>query len=271
MSLFARTHAVNICYTTSVWRFFLKLFRVGPLSSCASFLTQAHLQYSFAFRVHMQPAMGGQEDDFTPSMHACTRMYRAHMMWLRMDDETQHVFAAHRRFDEACTHLAEMENRTALMHRLMPGGRNQGMRKVLSHIGGLGLYGEHDPNNWHWGVLMKAFLYQLPSMSVGGTFHQLRWEMRELNDEKQGDHWEAILGLEVWSRNDWANAPLGSQFLPFSDIRPSDLVEYALWINEAMCVIEKIIIPYLVKHRFISDAWSLRMACTSRQAAAFLA
>ena len=215
--------------------------------------------------------MGRRDDDFTPSMHATTRMYRQHLLWLRMDAETQDVFAAHRRFDEACIHLADMENRTALMHRLMPGGRNQGMRKVLSHIGGLGLYGEHDPNNWHWGVLMKAFLYQLPSMSVGGTFRQLRWEMLELNDEKQGDHWEAILGLEVWSRNDWTNAPLGTMHLPFLDILPSDLVEYARWIHEAMYVIEKVIIPYLAKHRFIRDVWSFRATCSSRQAAAFLA
>ena len=108
-------------------------------------------------------------------------------------------------------------------------------------------------------------------MSVGGSFHQLRWVMGELNDEKQGDHWEAILGLEVWSRNDWTNAPPSLLHLPFLDIRPTDLVEYALWINEAMFLIEKIIIPYLVKHGFISDIGSLRMNCTSREAAAFLA
>ena len=234
--------------------------RIGPSSPTA-----------FAFVVDMQPTIGGRDDDFTPRMHDITRMYRAQMLWMRMDADTQRVDLAHRRFDEACTHLAEMENRTALMHRLMPGGQNQGMRKVLSHVGGLGLYGEHDPNNWHWGVFMKAFLYQCQSMSVGGSFHQLRWVMRELNDEKQGDHWEAILGLEVWSRNEWRNAPRSSLHLPFLDIRPIDLVEYAQWINEAMSVIEQIIIPYLVKHRFIADNWSLRMGCASREAAAFLA
>ena len=57
----------------------------------------------------------------------------------------------------------------------------------------------------------------------------------------------------------------------FLDIRPIDLVEYAQWINEAMCVIEQIIIPYLLKHRFIADSWSLRMGCASMKAAAFLA
>ena len=240
-----------------------RVVRIGPSSPTA-----------FAFGVDMQPAMDGRDADFTPKMYDLTRKYRAHMMWLQrlhMDDDTQRVLVAHRRFDEACTHLGEMENRTALMHRLMPGSQHQGIRKVLSHVGGLGRYGEHDPNNWHWGVFMKAFLYQCQSISVDGSFHQLRWVMRELNDEKQGDHWEAILGLEVWSRNDWTNAPLSLLHLPFLDIRTIDLVEYALWINEAMFLIENIIIPYLVKHRFISDTWSLRMNCTSREAAAFLA
>ena len=215
--------------------------------------------------------MDGRDEDYTPRMYASTRRYRAHMMWLRADDDTQRVLVAHRRFDEACTHLAEMENRTALMHRLMPGGRNQGMRKVLSHAGGLGPSGQHDPNNWHWAVLMKAFLYQCQSMSGDGSFRELRWVMRELNDEKQGDHWEAILGLEVWSRNDWTNAPIGSLHLPFLDMLPSDLVEYAYWIHEAMFMIEMLIIPYLVRHRFLLNTVSLRMFCTSRKASAFLA
>ena len=237
-----------------------RVLRIGPGSPAA-----------FAFGVVVQPAMGGRDADFTTRMYEITRMYRSHMFWLRADEDTQRVLDAHRRFDEACSHLGQMENRTALMHRLMPGGENQGMRKVLSYDGGLGELGDHDPNNWHWGVLMKAFLYQCQNMSAGGSFHQLRWVMRELNDEKQGDHWEAILGLEVWSRNDWEKVRLNPLHVPFLDIQRSDLVEYSLWINEAMLQIERIIIPYLVKHRFILDTWSLRMACTSREAAAFLA
>ena len=86
-----------------------------------------------------------------------------------------------------------------------------------------------------------------------------------------GDHWEAILGLEVWSRHDWANAPSGALHLPFVDIRPSDLMEYAMWIHEAMFEVEVLIIPYLVRYQFLSNRWSLRAFCKSREASAFLA
>ena len=215
--------------------------------------------------------MDGRDPDYTPLMYERTHQYREHMFRLRMEDDTQRVFAAHQRFDEACAHLEEMETRTALMRRLMPGGRDQGMRKVLSHAGGLGPSGQHDPDNWHWAVLMKAFLYQCSYVSEGGCLRELRWVMRELNDEKQGDHWEAILGLEVWSRRAWANAPIGALHLPFVDIRPSDLMEYAMWIHEAMFEVEVLIIPYLVRYQFLSNRWSLRAFCKSREASAFLA
>lgn len=86
---------------------------------------------AFAFVVDMQPTISGRDDDFTPRMHDITRMYRAQLLWMRMDAGTQRVYHAHRRFDDACTHLAEMEIRTGLLHRLMPGGPNQGVRKTL--------------------------------------------------------------------------------------------------------------------------------------------
>ena len=80
-----------------------------------------------------------------------------------------------------------------------------------------------------------------------------------------------ITGKPSWDWKSGVEAPPSLLHLPFLDIRPIDLVEYALWVNEAMFLIEKIIIPYLVKHGFILDIGSLRMNCTSREAAAFLA
>ena len=64
--------------------------RIGPSSPTA-----------FAFVVDMQPTIGGRDDDFTPRMHDITRMYRAQMLWMRMDADTQRVDLAHRRMKHA--------------------------------------------------------------------------------------------------------------------------------------------------------------------------
>jgi hypothetical protein len=203
-------------------------------------------------------------------MFDIARMYRAQLHFLRAEADTQLCFAAHLRFDESCTHLIEMEGRTGLLHRLMPGGQQQGSRKLLSYFGGLGPDHQRDPMNWYWAVLMKAFLYQCPSMSVAGSCGGLRGALQWLNDETLGDHWEAILGLELWSRNEWRNAPRTSVHMPFLSVQRSGIVEYAQWINEAMHMLEHFIIPYLLRHRFIADIWTRGQACTSREAAVFM-
>jgi hypothetical protein len=233
--------------------------RIGPSSSTA-----------FAVALNMQPAFDSGRNDFTENMLDRMRMYRAHMYSLRMEADTITCYRAHIRFDETVTHLADMENRTRLLHRLSPGGPNQGVRKTLSYDGGLGPNHEYDPTNWYWSVLMKAFLYQLPNMSFGGSYRDLRWALSELNDSKLGDHWEAILGLEVWSRNDWRNTPHTTLLTPFMNISRNDIVEYASWINEAMHMLEHFIVPYLIRHRFIANVWGRYRTCTSRAAAAFL-
>jgi hypothetical protein len=147
------------------------------------------------------------------------------------------------------------------------------MRKVLSWEGALGEDSTHDPNKWHWAVLMKIFLYRCEGTAFGDIriFDHMHWTLLSLNDEKQGDHWEAILGLEVWSRDGWSRAPRNNLDRAFLDIDRNDLVKYAHWINRAVEPLELIILPYLDQHAFLENSWFPRIRSTSRETAALMA
>jgi hypothetical protein len=119
----------------------------------------------------------------------------------------------------------ETDDRLRLIQALMPHGQWQGLRKLLSYDGAIG---GRDLGNYYYGASIHLFCKHL-----GGADCRLQ-TLPDLNNERNGDIVEAILGLH-WNRQ------RGMRQEVMEHVTLAQLDEYVSVMAEALLLMEQAI------------------------------
>ena len=129
------------------------------------------------------------------------------------------------RLEIATVRWHETDDRLPLIQALMPHGQWQGLRKLLSYDGAIG---GRDLGNYYYGASIHLFCKHL-----GGADWRLQ-TLQGLNNEKNGDIVEAILGLH-WNRQ------RGMRQEVMEHVTLAQLDEYVSVMAEALLLMEQAI------------------------------